>query len=87
MKLLYSYLRNYWKLIALALVLATINQVFSLLDPADLPACDRRVRARSFQRVHDAGSSSAASACCWRRRWAWPSSRASPRTSRTTTST
>ena len=33
MKLLYSYLRNYWALIALALVLATINQVFSLLDP------------------------------------------------------
>jgi ATP-binding cassette subfamily B protein len=33
MKLLYSYLRHYWKLIALALVLATINQVFSLLDP------------------------------------------------------
>src|SRR3954464_7967393 len=33
MSLLYSYLRNYWKLIALALVLATVNQVFSLLDP------------------------------------------------------
>src|SRR6266487_3974054 len=33
MKLLYSYLRNYWPLIAIALVLATINQVFSLLDP------------------------------------------------------
>src|SRR6266566_3265040 len=33
MTLLYSYLRHYWKLIALALVLATINQVFSLLDP------------------------------------------------------
>jgi ATP-binding cassette, subfamily B, bacterial len=33
MKLLYSYLRNYWGLIALALALATINQVFSLLDP------------------------------------------------------
>jgi ATP-binding cassette subfamily B protein len=27
------YLRNYWGLVALALVLATINQVFSLLDP------------------------------------------------------
>ena len=34
MKLLYSYLRNYWGLLALALVLATTNQVFSLLDPA-----------------------------------------------------
>jgi ATP-binding cassette subfamily B protein len=33
MKLLYAYLRNYWRLVALALVLATINQVFSLLDP------------------------------------------------------
>ena len=33
MKLLLSYLRQYWKLVVLALVLATINQVFSLLDP------------------------------------------------------
>src|SRR5207342_1852184 len=33
MTLLYRYLRNYRGLIALALVLATINQVFSLLDP------------------------------------------------------
>jgi ATP-binding cassette, subfamily B, bacterial len=33
MRLLYSYLRQYWGLIALALALATINQVFSLLDP------------------------------------------------------
>jgi ATP-binding cassette, subfamily B, bacterial len=33
MKLLYSYLRNYASLVVLALVLATINQVFSLLDP------------------------------------------------------
>ena len=33
MTLLYVYLRNYKPLIALALVLATINQVFSLLDP------------------------------------------------------
>jgi ATP-binding cassette, subfamily B, bacterial len=33
MKLLYAYLRNYWPLVALALTLATINQVFSLLDP------------------------------------------------------
>jgi ATP-binding cassette, subfamily B, bacterial len=34
MKLLYSYLRQYWPLVILTLVLATINQVFSLLDPA-----------------------------------------------------
>jgi ATP-binding cassette subfamily B protein len=33
MKLLLSYLQNYKSLVALALVLATINQVFSLLDP------------------------------------------------------
>jgi ATP-binding cassette subfamily B protein len=33
MKLLYGYLRQYWGLVALALGLATINQVFSLLDP------------------------------------------------------
>ncbi|QDA61547.1 ABC transporter ATP-binding protein [Hymenobacter jejuensis] len=33
MKLLYAYLRNYWGLLVLALVLAAINQIFSLLDP------------------------------------------------------
>ena len=33
MKLLYAYLRSYWPLVALALTLAAINQVFSLLDP------------------------------------------------------
>ncbi|MBO0949881.1 ABC transporter ATP-binding protein [Fibrella forsythiae] len=33
MKLLYTYLRQYWGLLALALVLASINQIFSLLDP------------------------------------------------------
>src|SRR6188768_3271711 len=33
MKILYGYLRNYRGLIAAALALATINQVFSLLDP------------------------------------------------------
>ena len=33
MALLFRYLRHYKALIALALVLATINQVFSLLDP------------------------------------------------------
>jgi ATP-binding cassette, subfamily B, bacterial len=33
MKLLYGYLRNYRGLIALALTLAAINQIFSLLDP------------------------------------------------------
>jgi ATP-binding cassette subfamily B protein len=33
MATLYGYLRDYWKLVAAALVLAAINQVFSLLDP------------------------------------------------------
>src|SRR5271155_3925235 len=33
MKLLWSYLKNYWNLVVLTLILATINQVFSLLDP------------------------------------------------------
>jgi ATP-binding cassette, subfamily B, bacterial len=33
MKLLASYLRAHWPLVALALVLAAVNQVFSLLDP------------------------------------------------------
>src|SRR5882762_9785931 len=33
MRLLYSYLRHYWKLVAFALILAAINQIFSLLDP------------------------------------------------------
>src|SRR6478672_5809059 len=33
MRLLYSYLRRYWTLVVLALLLATVNQIFSLLDP------------------------------------------------------
>ena len=33
MKLLATYLKGYWRLVVLALVLAAINQVFSLLDP------------------------------------------------------
>ncbi len=33
MKLLISYLKNYWKLVLLSLVLAAVNQIFSLLDP------------------------------------------------------
>jgi ATP-binding cassette subfamily B protein len=33
MRILYGYLRDYWKLVVLALVLAAVNQVFSLLDP------------------------------------------------------
>ena len=33
MDILYDYLKKYWQLVALALALATINQVFSFLDP------------------------------------------------------
>lgn len=33
MATLYRYLREYWKLVAAALALAAINQIFSLLDP------------------------------------------------------
>ena len=33
MGILYRYLRHFWKLAVAALVLAAINQVFSLLDP------------------------------------------------------
>lgn len=33
MKLLLNYLKEYWKLILLALFLAAVNQIFSLLDP------------------------------------------------------
>jgi ATP-binding cassette subfamily B protein len=33
MALLFSYLRGHWKLVVFALVLAAINQIFSLLDP------------------------------------------------------
>jgi ATP-binding cassette, subfamily B, bacterial len=33
MALLFSYLKQYWKLVLLALVLASTNQIFSLLDP------------------------------------------------------
>ncbi len=33
MKLLWSYLKQYWKLVTLALFLAAVNQIFSLLDP------------------------------------------------------
>ncbi len=33
MRILFRYLKNYWKLLALALFLAAINQIFSLIDP------------------------------------------------------
>src|ERR1700680_4627212 len=33
MAILYRYLNNYWQLVVVALVLAAVNQIFSLLDP------------------------------------------------------
>ena len=33
MKILFNYLKKYWKLGLLVVLLATINQIFSLLDP------------------------------------------------------
>src|SRR6266702_3908460 len=33
MRILYRYLRDYWKLAVAALILAAINQIFSMLDP------------------------------------------------------
>lgn len=33
MRLLFTYLQQYWQLVALALFLAAVNQIFSLLDP------------------------------------------------------
>ena len=36
MKILYSYLRSYRQMVVLILVLAAINQIFSLLDPVIL---------------------------------------------------
>ncbi len=33
MKILFTYLKKYWKILAVALILAAINQIFSLIDP------------------------------------------------------
>ena len=33
MEILYSYLKKYWKLCFVVLILASVNQIFSLLDP------------------------------------------------------
>ncbi len=49
MSTLYRYLRDYWKLVAAALVLAAINQVFSLLDPAIF----QRIIDRYATRFHE----------------------------------
>ena len=86
MKLLYSYLRRYWGLVALALVLAAINQVFSLLDPLIFRYVIDRYAMR-YAGVHDRRVPPRRELLLLARRWAWPSSRGWPRTSRTTSST
>ena len=85
MRILYGYLRNYWKLAATALVLAAINQIFSLLDPWIFRYIIDNYATNTASTP--ARNSSGASADCWRRRWASRSFRASPRISRTTAST
>ncbi|MCU1328805.1 MAG: transporter related [Bryobacterales bacterium] len=53
MRILYRYLRDYWKLVFLALGLAAINQVFSLLDPLIF----RHIIDSYATRFHDYSSS------------------------------
>ncbi|MGC4086252.1 MAG: ABC transporter transmembrane domain-containing protein [Vicinamibacterales bacterium] len=78
--------KGYWPLVALALILAAVNQMFSLLDPLDLPPRHRRIR-HALLRVHHRRVLPRCEHAARARRSASPSSRASPRTSRTTTST
>ena len=52
MKLLWSYLRRHRSLVLLALVLAAVNQVFSLLDPLIFRYVIDNYATR-FSRVHD----------------------------------
>ena len=86
MKLLYSYLRQYSGLVALALLLATINQVFSLLDPLIF----RHVIDQYATRFSEYTTGRVLQRCQSAARpppSASPSSRGWRRTSRTTTST
>jgi ATP-binding cassette subfamily B protein len=85
MATLYRYLRDYWKLVAAALVLAAINQVFSLLDPLIF----RHIIDSYATRFHEytIGQFIRGVSLLLAARSASPSSRASPRTSRTITST
>jgi ATP-binding cassette subfamily B protein len=62
MHILFSYLRRQKRPLALALVLAAINQIFSLLDPLIF----RHIIDRYATRYDEPATSSAASACCWR---------------------
>ena len=58
MKLLLSYLRPHWRLVLLALLLATVNQVFSLLDPLIFRHVIDQYATR-FDQLHDRRSSCA----------------------------
>ena len=49
MNTLYRYLRDYWVIVVVALFLAAINQVFSMLDPAIL----QRIIDRYASHVND----------------------------------
>ena len=49
MNTLYRYLRDYWVIVVVALILAAINQVFSMLDPAIL----QRIIDRYASHVND----------------------------------
>ena len=49
MNTLYHYLRDYWVIVVVALILAAINQVFSMLDPAIL----QRIIDRYASHVND----------------------------------
>ena len=86
MKLLLSYLRPHWKLVLLALLLAAVNQVFSLLDPLIFRHVIDEYATRFDQYTTGAvparGEPAPAGGA-----WAWPSCRGWPRTSRTTSST
>src|SRR5438067_12259015 len=53
MAIFYRYLQHYWKLVAAALVLAAINQIFSLLDPLIF----RHIIDSYATRFHDYSSS------------------------------
>ena len=86
MSLLWSYLRRYRKLVALALVLAAINQIFSLLDPLIFRHVIDSTRTR-YEDYTTRAVLPRASAAAAGRPSAWRSSRASRRTSRTTSST
>ena len=71
MATLYRYLRDHWKLVAAALVLAAINQVFSLLDPLIFRHIIDSYATR-YQEYTSAEFFRGVS-CCWPRRSAWRS--------------